>query len=279
MPKCPHCGTESNGHYRLTNQGEFQGKYKCKHCRKTFTVTVGTMFERSHVPLYNWFYAIIQFLTHKKGISSLQLARDIGVTQKTAWAMLHKIRCNLMEDANDLMDAFEGVIQVDETYVGGKPKGKIWQNQGRSLKQKVPVVGILTTTKVAAFVTKNVTANTLQGIIRALVIPGSIVVTDGLKSYNGLSELYEHEVVEHNKGSYKNKHGFHTNGIEGFWSQLKRGIKSTYHTVSRKYLQYYCNEFAYRYNKRQLQQTSVFIEFLKSDLFHVNYRLLVANDT
>lgn len=276
-PKCPHCGHESTEHYRLNRNGEFHGKYKCKHCCKTFTVTVGTIFEGSHISLYNWFYAIIHLFAQKKGISSIQLSKDIGVTQKTAWTMLQKIRCNLTEDLSDIIDSLDGIVQVDETYVGGKTKGKVWQNQGRSLKQKVPVVGLLTESKVIALVTKNVSANTLQGIVRGIVKPGSTIVTDGLKSYKGLSELYRHEVVEHNKGSYKNKQGFYTNGIEGFWSQLKRGIKSTYHVVSRKYLQFYCNEFSYRYSNRHLSSVDLIIEFLKSDLFHVDSRFLVRN--
>ena len=154
---------------------------------------------------------------------------------------------------------------------------EIWQNQGRSLKQKVPVVGLLTEEKVAAFVTENVSANTLQGIICALVVPGSIVVTDGLKSYTGLAELYRHEVVEHNKGSYKNKQGFHTNGIEGFWSQFKRGLKSTYHSVSRKYLQRYCNEFAFRYSNRALHSVLVLTKFLQSDTSHIKREILIGN--
>lgn len=90
------------------------------------------MFEGTHIPLYDWFYAIIQFLTHTKGISSVQLSKDLGITQKTAWSILHKIRCNHMDDVSKLRDAFSGIVQMDETYIGGKPKGKIWQNRGRS---------------------------------------------------------------------------------------------------------------------------------------------------
>lgn len=141
----------------------------------------------------------------------------------------------------------------------------------------MPVVGLLTEEKVAAFVTENVSANTLQGIICALVVPGSIVVTDGLKSYTGLAELYRHEVVEHNKGSYKNKQGFHTNGIEGFWSQFKRGLKSTYHSVSRKYLQRYCNEFAFRYGNRTLHPVMVLIKFLQPDTSHIKREILIGD--
>lgn len=278
-PKCPHCDTESATHYRLTRNGVFQGKYKCRHCRKTFTVTVGTMFEGTHIPLYDWFYAIIQFLTHTKGISSVQLSKDLGITQKTAWSILHKIRCNLMDDVSKLRDAFSGIVQMDETYIGGKPKGKIWQNRGRSRKQKTPVFGLLTRDRVFALTVLDASANTLHTVINWVVKRHSTVVTDGFVSYNGLSKNYRHEIVEHNNGSYKNKRGFHTNGIEGFWGQLKRGLKSTYHSVGRKYLDRYCSEFSFRYNNRHLSALQVFLNFLSGNNFHVSRNLLLGDTT
>ena len=124
---CPHCGSVSEKHYRLTKDGKFEGLYKCKDCRERFTVTVGTMFENSHVPLRKWFLALYMFLSHKKGISSVQLAKDINVTQKTAWFMLNRIRDNMKSDSN-----FDDTTQVDETYVGGRSR-KHKNNQGRSL--------------------------------------------------------------------------------------------------------------------------------------------------
>ncbi|MDR1501664.1 MAG: IS1595 family transposase [Prevotella sp.] len=264
IPKCPNCNCQCEKHYKLKNNGTFHGLYKCKECKKRFTVTVGTMFEGSNVSLDKWFLAIYLFLSHKKGISSIQLSKDIGVTQKTAWFMLTKIRHNMNDIDAIVANKLDGVVQVDETYVGGKSKGRIWQNQGRSLKQKLPVVGLLNDEKAYAVVTPDTGGRTLKTIIYALVKSGTTVVTDGLPSYRGLSPEYNHQVVEHNKGSYKNKAGYHTNGIEGFWSQLKRGLKSTYHFASHKYLQFYCYEFSYRYNTRHMSDMERFTEFITS---------------
>ena len=262
IPVCPHCNCQSEKHYKLKINGEFNGLYKCRDCRKRFTVTIGTIFEGSNVSLEKWFYAIYVFLSHKKGISSVQLSKDVGVTQKTAWFMLVKIRQNLTDSAYDMAYNLEGEVQVDETYIGGKSKGRFWQNQGRSLKQKIPVVGLLTKDKVYTFVVKDAEGPTLKGIIYYCIKLGSTVVTDGWQGYRGLSMRYNHKVVRHTKGIYVNKEGFHTNGIEGFWSHLKRGIKGTYHAVSHKYLQLYCNEFAYRYNTRKLDDIQRFMQFL-----------------
>lgn len=264
IPKCPHCNCQTEKQYKLKNKGEFNGLYKCRECKKRFTVTMGTMFEGSKVPLEDWFFAIGIFLSHKKGISSIQLSKDIGVTQKTAWFMLTKIRHNMNDIDAIIVNKFDGEVQIDETYVGGKPKGKIWQNQGRSLKQKTPVVGVLTNDKVYSVVVPDASGKTLKTIIYALVKPGSTIISDGWKGYHGISKEYVHIVIKHNKGIYVNKEGFHTNGIEGFWSQLKRGILGIYHSVSHKYLQFYCYEFSYRYNTRLLADMERFTEFITS---------------
>jgi transposase-like protein len=275
IPICPHCKCQSEKHYKLKFGGEFNGLYKCRECKNRFTVTIGTIFEGSNVPLEKWFYAIYLFLSHKKGISSIQLSKDIDVTQKTAWFMLSRIRYNLKNTEDVILNSFEGEVQIDETYVGGKNKGRIWQNQGRSLKQKIPVVGMLTDDKVYALVVKNADGNTLKGIVYAFIKPGATVVTDGWKGYCGISNMYNHKIVEHSKGSYVNKEGFHTNGIEGFWSHLKRGIKGIYHSVSHKYLQYYCNEFAYRYNTRKISDGERFIQFTTSMHKRLRYSNLI----
>lgn len=275
IPICPHCNNQSDKHYKLKTKGEFNGLYKCRCCKKRFTVTIGTMFEGSNVPLDKWFCAICEFLSHKKGISSIQLSKDIGVTQKTAWFMLNKIRHNLDELDAIATNKFEGAVQMDETYVGGKSKGRIWQNQGRSLKQKTPVVGILSKDRVYAVVTPNTNSRTLKAIIYALIKPGTTVVTDGWKCYRGISPEYNHQVVEHNKGSYVNKAGYHTNGIEGFWSQLKRGIRGVYHAVSPKHLQKYCNEFAYRHNTRNMTDIDRFMHFIAIANKQLSYSNLI----
>lgn len=263
-PVCPHCGSISKHHYKLTQNGKFKGLHKCKDCRKRFTVMQGTMFEGSHVPLKKWFYAIYLFLGHKKGISSVQLAKDIDVTQKTAWFMLSRIRVNLRDDDAN----FDDFTQVDETYVGGK--GKKGQ-QGRCLKQKTPVMGLLSAGLVHARVVPNTTKKVLQAIIDELVSPGSVIISDEWGGYNDVEKRYIHEVVKHKIHQYVNKKGFHTNSIEGFWSQLKRGIIGIYHLVTAKHLPKYCKEFVYRYNTRKITDGERFNEFLQQPTERLYY--------
>lgn len=251
--------------YKLKN-----GDYRCKNTGKNFTVKTGTMFEKTKIDLQRWFVAIWLVVNHKAGLSSYQLAKDIDVTQKTAWFMLTKIRHNMYKDE---IEKFRGIVQMDETYVGGKNKNK-WNKgtQGRSLKEKTPVVGVLTEDRVYPVVTYDASQKTLHLLVFGLIEEGSTLVTDGWAGYNGLSHLYTRVIIEHSKGLYA-KDGFHTNGIEGFWSHLKRGIKGIYHVVSPKYLQMYCNEFAYRYNTRTLTDMQRFMEFMPK----INKRLKHAN--
>lgn len=266
IPKCPHCQSEK--HYKLTIKGEFNGLYKCRECKERFTVTIGTMFEGSKVPLEDWFYAIYIFLSHKKGISSIQLSKDIGVTQKTAWFMLNRIRHNMNRKANFF---FNDVTQVDETYIGGKNKNRFKRNQGRSLKQKTPVVGLLSHDKVYTIVVPNVSSRILKGVIYSLVVESTTVVTDGLRSYKGLDKHYNHQIVDHDAKKYVNEEGYHTNGIEGFWSQLERGLKGIYHVVSPKHLSKYYDEFAYRYNTRFMIDIERFTEFIATTCKRLSY--------
>ena len=230
-PVCPHCGSISKHHYKLTQNGEFKGLYKCKDCRERFTVRIGTMFEDSNLPLKKWFYAIFLFLSHKKGISSCQLARDIHVTQKTAWFMLHRIRHNIKDD-----DAtFDDMTQMDETYMGGKSRSHGNGTQGRSLKEKTPIFGMVSDGLVYAQVVPNVQKTTLYPIIKERVRKGSTIITDELNVYNALGKDYEHKTIPHKQHIYA-LNGFHTNSIEGFWSHIKRGIKGIYHLASKKHL-------------------------------------------
>ncbi len=256
---CSHCGSVNDDHYRLTAYGSFCGMYKCKDCRSRFTVRTGTMFEGSHIPLKKWFLGIYVFLSHKKGISSTQLHRDINVTQKTAWFMLHRIRCNC-EDKIPVN--FETSTQIDETYVGGKNRGRKKRTQGRSLT-KVPVMGLLSDGKVRTKVIPNTSGRVLKSIIYDLIRKGSTIVTDGWVGYRGLGNDFVHKVIQHNTGIYV-QDGYHTNSIEGFWSQLKRGIIGIYHLVSAKHLSKYCEEFAYRYNTRSMMDGERFAWFLSS---------------
>ena len=277
-PVCPHCGSISKHHYKLTQNGTFKGLYKCKDCRERFTVLQGTMFEGSHVPLKKWFYAIYIFLSHKKGISSVQLAKDIQVTQKTAWFMLSRIRKNLKDD-----DAtFDDMTQVDETYMGGKTSDKHQRRKkykasktgkkdmGRSVETKAPIFGMVSDGKVYAQVVPDAQAETLLPIIKERVKKGSTVITDGLTSYNQLSKDYTHKVILHSKRIYC-VDGFHTNSIEGFWSHIKRGILGIYHMVSKKHLPKYCKEFVFRYNTRELTDGERFNQFLQGKTERLYY--------
>lgn len=276
-PICPHCGSVSENHYKLRSKGRFKGLYKCKDCRNRFTVMVGTMFEGSHISLRKWFLAIYTFSAHKKGISSVQLSKDIDVTQKTAWFMLSRIRHNF-RDKSEII--FDGITQADETYVGGKNKNrnkkkKIRNSQGRSLKAKIPVFGLISNGYVYTKVIPNTKGKTLKGIIEELVAKDSIIVTDGWRGYKGLSKNYIHKIIEHNKGIYV-KDKFHTNSIEGFWSQLKRGIIGVYHVTSPKHLSKYCDEFAFRFNTRKLKDGERFNLALSSADDKLEYRELIA---
>lgn len=272
-PVCPHCGSISDKHYKLKNDGTFKGLYKCKDCRSRFTVTVGTMFEGSHLSFKKWFFAIYMFLSHKKGISSVQLSKDLGITQKTAWFMLSRIRHNFK---SKVKVKFDDKTQVDETYVGGKKRkgDKRKKTQGRSTLIKVPVMGLLSKGKVYTIIIPKASGWVLKTIIYNMVEKGSTIITDGWKGYNGLSRDFIHKVVDHGKGEYV-RNGFHTNSIEGFWSQLKRGILGIYHLVSPKHLSKYCDEFAYRYNTRDISDGERFNQFLFECYDRLKYQDLI----
>ncbi len=279
QPICPKCGSQRDNHYKLKQKGEFKGLYKCKDCRERFTVRVGTIFESSHIPLRKWFTAIYLFAAHKKGISSLQLHRDLDITQKTAWFMLSRIRHSF---ANNVEFEFDEITQLDETYVGGKNKNrskkkKVANTQGRSLKTKVPVFGMLSGGLVYVKVVKNTRSKVLTPIIEAKIKKGTIVVTDGWNAYKRLNKSYIHHVIKHNEGIYK-MGAYHTNGIEGFWSLLKRGTTGIYHAVSPKHLQRYCDEYAYRYNTRYMKDGERFNLSLVNSDERIKYKDLIASN-
>lgn len=248
---CPHCGGMRV--YRCKGIG----KYKCgeRGCKLRFSITTGTFLENTKIPLRKWFIAMYLCLSHKKGISSCQLARDIGVTQKTAWFMLHRIRHIVKMAAPKMF----GTIEVDETYVGGKnknrPKKKRVQNaQGRSYKDKTPVFGMLQRGGlVYAQVVPSVKAFILYPMISRSVEAGSTINSDEWGAYNGLGGKYIHNVIYHGKGDYGDS-STTTNAIEGFWSHLKRGIFGIYHNTSRQHLQRYVDEFVFKYNSRKMTE-------------------------
>lgn len=243
-------------HTKIYNLRGPKKRFKCADCSKSFSLTKGTIFENSQIPLEKWFFAIYIMSSHKKGISSVQLSKDIGVTQKSAWFMLHRIRYAFQNES--YFKQLDGIVQCDEVYIGGKNKNrhgykKIKGSQGRSAKDKTPVFGMIKTGgRVFTSVVPNTQAKTLKPIIKQMVKEGSIVVTDEFQSYKNMPKEYYHVSVNHKQKEYV-RGEFHTNSIEGFWSLLKRGIFGIYHYVSPKHLDRYCNEFSYRYNTRQVK--------------------------
>ena len=250
------------------------GKYKCKNTGRYFDVKTGTAFANTKLPMKAWFYAMMLFLSHKRGVSSCQLARDLGITQKTAWKMLHKIRQYMeMENSHTL----SGEVEIDEAFVGGKNKNrhkdkKVEKCQGRSYKDKVPVFGMLERGgKVVAKVVPNIHGDTLLSIVNEHVEKGSVVYTDGA-GYPGINIDYEQRDVDHSKHFYGTTYVtdegeiivVSTNGIENVWSHFDRMMLGTYIRVSRKHLQKYVDEFTFRFNTRNFTDSQRFNLLLRN---------------
>lgn len=275
-PICPHCGSEH--HYRTKTRfkhPELRDGYKdffCKACRKKYSVLTGSAYESSKIPLRMWLSALYLLSAHKKGISSTQLSRDLGIPQKTAWFMLHRIRETLEEKSPEMLD---GVVSSDETFVGGKAKNKqkhkrkeYRTNDDRLYYDKTPVLGIMQYGgPVRCFVLPDVKRESILPILYRTVVPGSTVYTDEWRGYRNIGLDYDHHVVEHSKHQYRNGYAT-TNNIEGFWGLFKRCILGIYHWVSPKHLQRYCHEISFRYNYRHM-----------SDAERFDFALRNCNDT
>jgi transposase-like protein len=282
-------------------------RYRCKNTGKYFNVRTHTLFDNTKVELQSWFVAIYLVTNHKKGISSIQLGKDLNVTQKTAWFMLHRIRnCYGLNDG-EMMGGNGETIQLDESFVGGKNKNrhhdkKVEQSQGRSFKDKTPVMGMLQQghaeiivrpnkndpsklvnekvtlipSKVRCQVVQDTKSGSLKPVIYQNVKEGSTLVSDEWHGYRGLSYSYDHRIVDHGRKEYVNANGDTTNAMEGFWTWLKRSYIGIYHFMSRKHLQLYANEMAFRYNTRLYSECERLKFFLSNCNRKLTYKILIA---
>lgn len=230
-------------------------QYRCKNTGKYFNIRTNTIFENSKLSLGKWLWAMALFSSHKKGVSSYQLAKYINITQKSAWFVLHRLRLVFKQPGLGTI-LLENSVEIDETFIGGKNKNRHWNkkvpnSQGRSWKDKVPVLGMLERGgNLITQVVSNTQQNTLEQIIKNNIKKGSNIYTDEWYRHSNLSKSFNHQIVNHSAKEYVNKMA-HTNSIENFWSHLKRGVYGTYHWVSKKHLHSYIDEFTLRYNTRK----------------------------
>jgi transposase-like protein len=283
-PICPHCGVEGEA-YKLTrkavepttepeNKVELHAKrvrkprrglWKCAGCRKQFTVTVGTIFEDSHIPLNKWLLAFHLVCASKKGMSAHQLHRMLGVTYKSAWFMAHRIRYAMSQEP--LASKLTGIVEADETYIGGKRRigphaqkqGKRQQDRPGPVANKQAVFSVLQRDgRVRSTHLDRVLGKNLRAAITELCEPDTHVITDDARLYNGLHHDRKHSTVNHSHDEYVRWEDgvcITTNAVEGFFANLKRGVNGTFHHVSKQHLHRYLSEFDFRYNARKMSDS------------------------
>ncbi len=264
-PICPHCGSVNHAYYlapksgtRTTKTGKvsYRRLWKCADCRQQFSVLVGTIFEDSHIPLSKWLLAYHLMCAGKNGVAALELSRTLGIAYSSAWFMCHRIRFALAPTGAS-QEQLRGTVEADETYIGGKAKGK----RGRGAANKTPVVTLIERgADASSQVVTNVTGENVKAILSKQVESDAVLMTDSYPIYDKPGQAFAaHHTVDHGKKEYARTQGegetairVHINTAEGFFSQLKRSIDGTYHHVSAEHLHRYLAEFDYRYNTRKV---------------------------
>ena len=261
-PHCPHCGTDS---ISRKADGDRVGRWNCHDCHASFNVLAGTIMEKTRIPLQKWFLGIGLMVNAKKSLSSCQLARDLDLNQKTAWYMQQRIRSQMASDQGSIL--LQGIVEADETYVGGKPRKANKREddepapRGRGTK-KTPVIGVVERGgKVVAQVADSLKGKAVVKFLRSAVIPeGSVLITDEFNAYNAMQGILPRLTINHDVQYVDGM--IHTNTIEGVWALLKRAWFGSHHHYSKQWMPLFVAEAAWKYNQRHAE--NAFGAFLKA---------------
>ena len=259
-PVCPYCGSKRN------SSKTQEQRYTCHECGRSYSVLIGTIFEASKLPLPKWFAAICLVLNAKKGLSSLQLSRDLGVNKNTAWYLQKRIR-KAMQD-NDV--TLKGIVEIDETYVGGSLSNKNYFTKLTSgkyhktgMEHKAPVLGMIERDgKIILKVLEKASKKDIRPFVKSKIAPESTIVTDGFGGYFGLKDYFNEHVILNHSQYQRNISKYNTCTLEGFWTIIKRSFVGQYHKISRSHLQDYLNEIAFKHNNKKMNAFNILINNL-----------------
>jgi len=259
LPICPYCNSTRSSRKTL----EF--RHTCHDCKRSYSVLVGTIFESTKLPITKWFFAICLILNAKKGISSLQLARDLDVNKNTAWYLQRRIR-KAMKDDDCILN---GIVEIDETYVGGSISNKhdLTKLAGKynksGMEHMVPVLGMIQRKgKIILKVLEKASGKEIKPYLKSKIASGSTIITDGFGGYYGLNDHFENHIILNHKQNKRTINQYNTSTLEGFWTLVKRSLFGQYHKISKDHLQEYLNELAFKYNYRKINMFKLLLNNL-----------------